>query len=141
MLLKIRRLCAICIDFFIVHFGICVVLTPISHGISFFRDRITNFPDFTNSFHIILVVLLACFVCLLFFLEVYIFTFKDVLFGYESLGKKVMQLKIYNENNERIVERKLLVKRVRDSIWLFNIYPFMILLNNKVEEIIKIIHL
>ncbi len=56
---------------------------------------------------------------------------KNIIFGYESIGKKVMGLKIYDENEKRIKNNKILMDRVYYSLPTFHIYMFMILANNK----------
>ena len=66
-----------------------------------------------------------------FLVYINIFLRKDVILGYESIGKKLMCLKIYDENNNRLKDKKILVDRIYHSLWTFNIYIFMILINNK----------
>ena len=110
--IKIRRLIAVCIDFVIIFFGsyyFCVFWSLFSENI---------------FFHFFLSMVG-------FFLFINIFLRKDVILGYESIGKKLMRLKIYDENNNRLKDKKILVDRIYHSRWTFNIYIFMILINNK----------
>ncbi len=58
-----------------------------------------------------------------------VFLRKDIIFGYESIGKKLMRLKIYDKNNERLTNKKQLIDRTFHSLWTFHIYIFMILIN------------
>ncbi len=59
-----------------------------------------------------------------------LFIRKDCIFGYESVGKKLMFLKIYNDD-KRVIDKNLLLKRNKSSVWSSFYYPFMILFNNK----------
>lgn len=59
-----------------------------------------------------------------------LFLRKDCLIGYESVGKKIMNLKIY-KNDIRIENKKLLMDRVLNTMGSFCFYPFMILIWNK----------
>lgn len=110
MLLKIRRLLAVYIDFILI-FYLCY----------FFAHLISIFD---NIFYLIFIGIV---VLVLFF---NIFLRKDCIIGYESIGKKIMRLKIYC-NNVRVLDKKLLIDRVFYSICNFPIYPFMILIINK----------
>lgn len=57
---------------------------------------------------------------------------RDVVFSNKSIGKKVMNLEIYDKNNKKIADKKLLIDRVYYSVfWTFPFYIFMILVNNK----------
>lgn len=61
-----------------------------------------------------------------------LFLRKDTLFGYESIGKKLMRLKIYDlSNNERVKNKKKLIDRNFYSFCSLPIYAFMILINNQ----------
>ncbi len=110
MLLKIRRFLAIYIDFVII-FYLCYYLFHI-------------LDIFDNIYYSIF--LSTCSLVLFF----NIFLMKDCIFGYESIGKKMMFLKIYH-NEDVLKDKKILKDRVYFSIWNFPIYPFMILINNK----------
>ena len=109
---KIRRLIAIYID--------CNIIFWVSYYFCVFWSLFCK-----NIFFLFFLF----FVGLLVFIN--IFLRKDVIFGYESIGKKLLRLKIYDENNNRLKDKKLLIDRVYHSLWTFNIYMFMILLNNK----------
>lgn len=72
--------------------------------------------------------------CILFYTPLLlILSSKDILFGYESIGKKLLKIHIYDGNGERVTDKKVLFKRVIVS--LFNIYvaayPIMVLMDNK----------
>lgn len=110
MLLKIRRFLAVYIDFVII-FYLC-----------YYPFYILDIFD--NIYYSIF--LSSCFLVLFF----NIFLIKDCIFGYESIGKKIMFLKIYH-NGDVLKDKKILKDRVYFSIWNFPIYPFMILINNK----------
>lgn len=68
------------------------------------------------------------FVYAILLIEVYIR--KDCLFGYESLGKKLMGMAIYKDK-EKIVNKKILMQRVKSSLFFFPLYPIDILFENK----------
>ena len=110
MLLKIRRFLAIYIDFVII-FYLCYYLFHI-------------LDIFDNIYYSIF--LSSCALVLFF----NIFLLKDCICGYESIGKKIMFLKIYY-NDDILKDKRILKDRVYFSIWNFPIYPFMILINNK----------
>ncbi|MCI9281129.1 MAG: hypothetical protein HFI49_02580 [Bacilli bacterium] len=110
MLLKIRRFLAVYIDFVII-FYLC-----------YYPFYILDIFD--NIYYSIF--LSSCALVLFF----NIFLIKDCIFGYESIGKKIMFLKIYH-NGDVLKDKKILKDRVYFSIWNFPIYPFMILINNK----------
>lgn len=110
MLLKIRRFVAIYIDFVII-FYLC-----------YYPFYILDI--FNNIYYSIF--LSSCALVLFF----NIFLMKDCILGYESIGKKIMFLKIYH-NDDVLKDKKILKDRVYFSIWNFPIYPFMILINNK----------
>ncbi len=58
---------------------------------------------------------------------------KDIIFGYESIGKKLMKLEIVNQVGEKEKNKLFLFKRVFYSLFtvFFPLYPYMILFNNK----------
>ena len=60
-----------------------------------------------------------------------LFAVKDIIFGYESIGKKIVKLKIYDETGNRLTNKKKLFKRVIYTSLLIPFYIFMILINNK----------
>lgn len=111
MILKIRRLLAIYIDFIIIF---SISYFPLYYISSLFDNKILN-------------MLLGIITIISF---IFLFLNKDILIGYESIGKKIMLLKIY-QNKERISNKKILKDRVFYSAYFFCFYPFMILYNNK----------
>jgi len=120
MSLKLRRLLATCIDY-------CVIIYPISYFSEFLKKTISIVIQ--NKF-ICDMLIGIIFLVLLFSL----FIRKDTLFGYESIGKKIMKLKIYDKEGSRIKDKRLLIDRVFRSCNLyFPLYPFMILFDNKSE--------
>lgn len=64
------------------------------------------------------------------FIVISFLLYKDCIIGYESIGKKLMHLKIY-QNNKRITDKKILLERNEATIVGFPLYPFMILIKNK----------
>ena len=110
MFLKIRRFLAVYIDFILI-FYLCY----------FFANLINVFDNiFYQIFDGIVVLIL--------FLN--IFLRKDCIIGCESIGKKIMHLKIY-KNSIRVENKKILIDRVLCSMGSFCFYPFMIFINNK----------
>lgn len=61
---------------------------------------------------------------------IFVFPLKDCLFGYESIGKKIMGLRIY-VNGERVTDKKILKKRITDGWEGLLFYPIYILKDNK----------
>ena len=112
MVLKFRRLMAALIDYIII-FYTCYAYEYL------FSKLIDN---------IIFKIFVAIVAAVLF---INLFIRKDVIFGYESLGKKAMRLKIYDQNGDRIIKRNLLINRIIPTLITFPIYVFMILSNNK----------
>lgn len=110
--IKIRRLIAVYID-------LMIILFPNYYFFDFWLQFSKN-------------IFFQFFLSIVGFLVyINIFLRKDVILGYESIGKKLMCLKIYDENNNRLKDKKILVDRIYHSLWTFNIYIFMILINNK----------
>ena len=115
MNLKIRRLGAIFIDYLII-FYTCYyflqILQPLAKKYIFLEIvfTLTALILFAN-----------------------LFLRKDMIFGYESIGKKIMRLKIYNESGMRIKNKKKLIDRVYYSLFFFYFpfYPYIILINNR----------
>lgn len=113
MVLKIRRLVASYIDYNIIFYTcyyLAKIIEPIISG---------------NIFLKILFSIAFIFIGFNLFLR------KDIIFGYESIGKKITGLKIYDENGKRVTNKKQLIDRIYHSVWTFHIYIFMILINNK----------
>lgn len=117
MKLKIKRLIAIIIDILIIKY---IIVEPLRIFYQQFNTTLANII-FTI---ITLVISLGAFLC------------KDCLIGYESLGKKIMRLKIYQEGNV-LCDKIILIKRVIFTIFTSPLYPFMILYNNKSKGDIK----
>ena len=113
MNLKIRRLGAIFIDYLII-FYTCYyflqILQPLAKKYIFLEIvfTLTALILFAN-----------------------LFLRKDMIFGYESIGKKIMRLKIYDEGGMRIKNKKKLMDRVYYSFYTFPFYLFEILISNK----------
>lgn len=113
MSVKFRRLGATFID--------CICI----HYIIYFFGLIME-PLIKDNIYIRL-----CLSITLLIFDVLVFLRKDVIFGYESIGKKIMKLKIYDIDGNRLTDKKLLIDRVRHSLWPFCLYPFMILIDNR----------
>lgn len=64
------------------------------------------------------------------FMVISFLLYKDCLIGYESIGKKLMRLKIY-QNNNRVMDKRVLLERNEATTAGFLLYPFMILIKNK----------
>lgn len=111
MFLRIRRFIAIYIDLYL------------SLGICYYQNVIVY-----NYVSQKLIYALSAILGL--FLFAYLIIKKDCLFGYESIGKKIMFLKIYR-NNERVKDKILLANRIKKTACFFVSYPFMIIYNNK----------
>ncbi len=111
--LKLRRIIAIFIDFHIIFFA------------GYMFASIFEMMPFEN--------ILIDIICGLVFLTIFINLFlrKDMIFGYESIGKKIMRLKIYDEGGMRIKNKKKLMDRVYYSFYTFPFYLFEILISNK----------
>lgn len=113
MILRIRRLLAIWIDYVII-FYTC-----------FYAGKIIEPLTFKNIF---LEIVFSIAFLLIFFT---IFIRKDSIFGYESIGKKIMCLKIYDLNGQRVTEKKKLIDRTFYTTPFFCLYPIMVLINNQ----------
>ena len=100
MCVKIRRLIAIYIDF------------NITVYICYFLEKIISLLIPENLFLEIIFSIISFIIWFNLFLK------KDTLFGYESIGKKLMRLKIYDlSNNERVKNKKRLIDRNFYSFW------------------------
>jgi len=55
-----------------------------------------------------------------------LFMCKDSIFGYESIGKKIMKLKI-SAKDENIINKKFLIKRNLSNFLKYPVYPYYIL--------------
>lgn len=98
MKLNIKRFIAFCIDFSLIA-SICYIFLEIFYPLVLGK--------------VILEFGLGVGICLLLFT---LLLRKDCIFGYESIGKKLMHLKIYNENNERVMDKRILQKRIYYSL-------------------------
>lgn len=109
----IRRFISIIIDFLIMDLIANYIITgPINLIIK----------DYTINVIINTIVI----ICL------YFFIYKDCIWGYESIGKKLMGLKIY-QNRERITDKKLLVQRIKTTYLYALISGPMLFLTGKTE--------
>lgn len=115
MNLKLRRLIAMYIDFHIA-FLIGCIFTVIPEKL-FFESILVD--------SILGLIFILIFIILI--------LRKDMVLGYESIGKKIMRLKIYDENGMRIKNKKKLIDRVYYSLFTFEcpFYPYIILINNR----------
>lgn len=111
-MIKIKRLIAIYIDY-IIWFYSCYFLLN------------ANEMLFEN------IVLKIFFAVVIMLIGFNLFLRKDTIFGYTSIGKKIMRLKIYDEKGEQLTNKKKLLDRVFYSLWPFPIYPIMVLWNNQ----------
>ncbi len=110
-MLKLKRLIALFIDWIVTGFLVSVP-TDLSKII------------LTKNFRLILELGMIILFIILFF-------HKDLLFKNASLGKKIMGIGIYDENDQKVIDKKLLVDRNVASLEYFPFYPFMILFRNK----------
>ena len=115
MKIKIKRLIAAYIDFILIFSIGYFLLKPI---------------DYLVSGNVFFEVLIGIVGLGLYYL---IFTRKDVIIGYESIGKKITRLKVFSNDGIRITDKNVLKNRVLYSITTFPLYPLMILLDNKSE--------
>lgn len=110
MKLKIKRIIAAVIDFYII---VLVLALPLE----FINSSIDN--------NIISIIIGIAF----FFFFIYLYYRKDCIFGYESIGKKLLGLNVYSKNI-RITDKILLKNRVKSTFELFPLYPIDILIDN-----------
>lgn len=62
--------------------------------------------------------------------SVYLFIQKDCFWGYESIGKKIMKLKIY-QNGKVLKDKSILRKRAIEDLKNFMLYPIMLWANGR----------
>ncbi len=62
--------------------------------------------------------------------SLYLIICKDCLIGYESIGKKIMKLKIY-QDGKILKDKNILKKRGIEDLKNFMLYPIMLWANNK----------
>lgn len=77
----------------------------------------------------ILNIISAIFIVIIFYLLI---LNKDGIIGYESIGKKIMKLKIYKDG-KRLKDKKILRKRNYLSFWDMPFYVINVLFDNKTE--------
>ncbi len=115
--MKLRRLIAAIIDFVIIGYIILIPLWVID--------------QFINGIFIDIFIGITGLVA---FFNMYIR--KDCLIGNNSIGKKIVKLKIC-QNEKELKDQKALIKRNYITFWTIPYYPFMVLYNNKSEGDIK----
>ena len=115
--MKLRRLIAATIDFIIIGYIILIPLWVID--------------QFINGIFIDIFIGITGLVA---FFNMYIR--KDCLIGNNSIGKKIVKLKIC-QNEKELKDQKALIKRNYITFWTIPYYPFMVLYNNKSEGDIK----
>ena len=81
-----------------------------------------------NKFNNLIIAIICFCIFLIFFV---CFVAKDILFNKVSLGKQIFKLCIYDENNNIITTKSLLIKRVIVSYCFGMINIFTILIQNK----------
>lgn len=116
MKLKIRRLIATFIDYAIILFTVSILSQPI-------------FKFIDNN----ILTIILCIVSVV--IVLYLVIHKDLLFKNASIGKKIMKLGIYI-NNE-IPDKKIIINRNKETLWLIALYVFQVLINNKSSGDIK----
>lgn len=110
MNVKLKRLCALFIDSIIIYFIIWIISLS-----QYIVDiKIANTLVALTSIIIIFIIIPR----------------KDCLFGYESIGKKIMGLKIYKDG-KRVLNKKILIKRITEGFFGIPFYIIYILKNNK----------
>ena len=112
MQLKFRRLLALLIDFILIF---SIVYLPSSLISSLALNTIVN--------------IIIGFIVIIVFYQLFIH--KDTIFQNTSIGKKMLRIYILNENNDKIIDKKILIKRNETTFKVFPIYIFQILINNK----------
>lgn len=117
MFLRLRRLLALYLD--------CIII----FGISYF-PMYYIYTLFENMFMNIVTSIIAI------ILMVNLFLRKDCLIGYNSIGKKIVKLKIY-QNDKMVNDKKLLIDRILYTVKSPIYSLFSLLLNNKTEGDIK----
>ena len=118
MLLRLRRLIASYLDIMIIPF---VIYYPCKLLEILFKNNIV-----LNIISAILIVVILYILILN----------KDSIIGYESIGKKIMRLKIYKDE-KRLEDKKILRKRNFLSFWDLPFYIINVLFDNKTEGDIK----
>ena len=117
MFLRLRRLLALYLDCIIIFI---ILYFPMYYIYTLFENMFMNIV--TSIIAIILMVNL--------------FLRKDCLIGYNSIGKKIVKLKIY-QNDKMVNDKKLLIDRILYTVKSPIYSLFYLLLNNKTEGDIK----
>lgn len=116
MWIKLKRLLATYIDF-----AFIMIITTL------FINIITLGNAKLSSNVIINCVIIFIYLGIVYFLLIT----KDLLFKNASLGKKILGIEIFNENYEKINDKKIIINRNKASMQDFPIYVFQILISNK----------
>ena len=117
MFLRLRRLLALYLD--------CIIIFSISYFPMYYIYTL-----FENMFMNIVTSIIAI------ILMVNLFLRKDCLIGYNSIGKKIVKLKIY-QNDKMVNDKKLLIDRILYTVKSPIYSLFSLLLINKTEGDIK----
>lgn len=112
--MKIRRLIAVFIDFFLSYILLLFLTLMI-------RPHPYIYPDSINF------IVLYMPMILIYILSI----FKDAIWGYKSFGKRIMKLNIYDKNNQVIISKRTLICRNIVSFWIFPLNVFLIFFRNK----------
>ncbi len=115
MKVKIKRLIA----FFIDLFGLAVI---IFYPITFLYLMIHN--SFFQNIGVKILSLIGIIIYAICFIK------KDSLIGYESIGKKIMGLKICFKDNSKVMDKKILINRNIETAMDFPLYILHVLVNN-----------
>lgn len=108
--MKLKRLIATFIDL--------LVPNIIGRIISLVQFRIENKTiNYLIAFFIVTFMIVA-------------FVTKDCIFGNRSIGKRIMSLRIYQDNKE-VVDKKVLIGRIVNAWYSIPLYPIFILINNQ----------
>ena len=118
MLLRLRRLIASYIDIMLISF---IIYYPFKLLEILFKNNMV-----LNIISAILIVVILYILILN----------KDGIMGYESIGKKIMRLKIYKDG-KRLEDKKILRKRNYLSFYDLPFYVINVLFDNKTEGDIK----
>lgn len=118
MVLKLRRLTASYIDIMLISF---IIYYPFKLLEILFKNNM------------VLNIISAILILIIFYTLI---LNKDGIMGYESIGKKIMRLKIYKDG-KRLEDKKILRKRNYLSFWDLPFYVINVLFDNKTEGDIK----
>lgn len=118
MFLRLRRLIASYLDIMLIYF---ILYYPVKLLVNLFENNMI-----LNIISAILIVVILYILILN----------KDSIIGYESIGKKIMRLKIYKVG-KRLEDKKILRKRNYLNIRDMPFYVINVLVNNKTEGDIK----